>query len=292
MEEPSSAAQIAAFETWLKTDPAHLQAYRELDRVAEVGARRPLLTPSIARSGEIFRGYRPAYAIAATLVLIVGTFWLVREPAPAFAAVINNGQATRTIALGDGSIVTLDTATSIEVAVSPAARHVRITSGRARFAVRSPAGRVLRVTAATSEVTSASGLFDVAVGREGVRVSAITGNARIAVPQSGPSTSPITLSPGQSVHLRADAAPTIDDRQADMTWPQAHVAFEDTPLATVIALANRAGRPRIAVADDGIGRIRMTGVLDIRDTRRLARKLAAALDLMIVERDTDVLLKR
>jgi transmembrane sensor len=291
MEEPSSAAQIADFEAWLKADPVHLQAYQELDRVAEVGARRPLPTPIVVRSGETFRGYRPAYAIAAALVLIVGTFWLVRNPAPAFAAVVNNGQAIRMIALRDGSTVTLDTVTSIEVAVDPAARHVRITSGRARFAVRSLAGKALRVTAATSEVTSTSGLFDVAVGREGVRVSAITGDARVAVVASGPSTSPITLSPGQSVHLRNDAAPMIDDRGSDLTWPQAHVAFEDAPLATVIALANRTGRPRISVAD-GIGHLRVTGVLDIRDTRRLARKLAAALDLMIVERDTDVLLKR
>lgn len=290
MEEPSSQAQVTAFETWLKADPAHVRAYHELEGVAAVGARLSFPVPNIERSAVASSAFRPAFAVAASLVLALGTWWLVREPSAAYAAIYNRGHATRMVALRDGSIVTLDTATTLAVEVAPTAHHVRMSSGRARFAIRLSPDVAFKVTTSAGEVTSANGVFDVAVARDDVRVWVVRGEARVAVPRTNRVPEPLTLRSGQSLRVRGGVATTTPSDRSDTTWPQAHLSFDDTPLATILEAANRTGRPKISVADDAVGHLRVTGVLDLRDTRKLARKLAAALDLRVVENDDTVLL--
>src|SRR3546814_20791339 len=91
--------------------------------------------------------------------------------------------------------------------------------------------------------------------------------------------SPAGVSPGKAGEAgnvrdgRLDRT-TIEPREA--RWPASRLGFEETPLATIIALANRGGGPDITLRDEAIGTLRVTGVLDIRDTPSLARKLAAA----------------
>lgn len=188
------------------------------------------------------RGFRPAYAVAAALVLALGLWWGARGPAAAYAAVINRGQAVRIVALRDGVVVTIDSSTSLEVAVDPAARHVRVASGRARFAVPRRAGAMFEVTAAAGEITAADGLFDMALTSDGVRVSVITGRASIAVSARDKERA-MTLLPGRSARIRDGVAMEARGERPDPTWPQAHVGFDDAPLSAVLALANCSGRP-------------------------------------------------
>ena len=292
MEEPSSSAQVEAFEEWLKADPAHLAAYRESVAVAETGARLPSMSHYLQQPALVVRRYRPAFAIAAMAVLVLGLWGLIRDPAPAYAAVTNRGQATRIVALSDGSIVQLDTATMLEVAVAPTVHHIRMSSGRARFIVRLSSGTPLRVTASAGEVTSADGVFDVVVADDGVRVWVISGSADVAVSTSGEIPPPHSLISGQGLFMQAGTAAGIPIEQPDTTWPEAHVAFDQTPLASVLRTANRSDKPKIFVANDAIGELRVTGVMDVRDTRKLARKLAAALGLDLTEKDGELLLSR
>ena len=291
MEEPSSHAQIEAFEAWLKADPAHLKAYRESEAIAEAGTR--LMSPShlSASSFAMARGYRPAFAIAASVAFAIVLWSLIRVPAPAYAAVFNRGQATRVVALRDGSIVTLDTATALEVAVAPGSHHVKMVSGRARFAVRLSRDGPLKVTAAAGEVTSANGIFDIAVVNDDVRVWVISGEVDVAVRAARAPVVPLVLTSGNGVRVAGGAAETSIERP-DTGWPVAHVAFDQKPLADILAIANRTGEPDIVVSDDAVGRLRVTGVLDLRDARKLVRKLAAALDLKVTERNGSLLLSR
>ena len=289
MEEPASDIQIEAFEAWLKKDPAHLKAYQQSDRIAELGAGLPSQSRELRRPASAARRYRPAFAIAATVVFALGIWTLVRDPAPAYAAVSNAGQATRSVTLGDGSIVTLDTATMLEVAVAPPAHHVKMSSGRARFAVHNAAATPLRVTVLGGEVASANGVFDVAIGDHDVRIWIVSGEAAVAVPAAKRADVSRRLIAGQGVRLQSGEPVAQAIGGWDTNWPDAHVAFEQTPLANLLARANRNRMPKISVAEDQLGELRVTGIMDLRDTRRLARKLAAALDLKLTE-ENDLLL--
>lgn len=62
-------------------------------------------------------------------------------------------------------------------------------------------------------------------------------------------------------------------------------------VADVLAIAERAAGTRVLLADPAIGERRITGRFDVADARRLARKLAAALDLAVVDRGGTVALQ-
>lgn len=292
MEEPQSEAQVATFEAWLRADPAHLRAYNEASEIAEVGERLPRAPLVSAPPAAGTRRFNPAFALAAAAILAVGTSWLVQDPSPAFAAISNHGPATRVVSLRDGSIVTLDTGTSMEVALDPVVHHVRMSSGRARFAVRLPQDRPLEVTTEAGKVTAANCVFDVAVIDRDLRVWLISGDAEVAVSNTGGPIVRMHFRRGQAVRLRDGVASAIPSVPDVTSWPQAHIGFDDTPLAKILTIANRSGLPRISVSDGVIGGLPVTGVLDLRDNRKLARKLAVALDLIVVEKEGTLLLRR
>jgi len=292
MEEPSSQAQVDAFEAWLKADPAHVRAYQQSDRIARGGARSSASARPATASSVTGARYRPAFALAATLVLALCLSWLVQEPSPAYAAVVNRGPSTRIVRLRDQSIVTLDTATTIEVANALNAHSVRLSAGRARFVVRLPAGRAIKVAALAGEISASAGTFDVLVANGHAEFYVISGKATVLVAAANAPLQSRPLRSGQGVRVYDEALTALSLDAANAAWPLGHVAFDDTPLSRIVAVANRAGQPPISVIGDAAGRLRVTGVLDLRDTRTLARKLAAALDLRIVETDKSLRLTR
>ena len=292
MEEPSSTGQVEAFEAWLKADPAHVAAYRESSAIAEAGTRLFSRSHYLQQSASVVRRYRPAFAMAAMAALVAGLWGLIRDPAPAYAAITNRGQAIRVVALRDGSIVTLDTGTTLDVAIDPGTHHVKMSSGRARFVVHLPPGQLLRLTASTGEVFAGNGTFDVAVAKESVWIWVIDGKAELSSSAVSGSSTPLSLIAGKGAQMTIGGAGATPIKLPDTTWPSAHVAYDQAPLASILVVANRDGLPKITVADDTIGAMRVTGVLDLRDTRTLARKLAVALDLRLVERDGTLQLGR
>src|SRR3546814_15110866 len=69
----------------------------------------------------------------------------------------------RTVALEDGSRVTLDTDTILHIAYSPTERGLKLERGRARFDVSYDASRPFVVFAGGGSITAHGTVFDVAV---------------------------------------------------------------------------------------------------------------------------------
>src|SRR3546814_14166765 len=76
----------------------------------------------------------------------------------------------RTVALEDGSRVTLDTDTILHIAYSPTERGLKLERGRARFDVSYDASRPFVVFAGGGSITAHGTVFDVAVRSEERRV--------------------------------------------------------------------------------------------------------------------------
>lgn len=290
MEAPRSAAQVGEFEAWLRSDPAHLRAYRELDLIADVGSRIPPARSAVPGPMARRRGLASALALAVALVGIgAGSWWLIQERSPAFTAVANHSSAVRIIALGDGSRIVLDTGAAIEVADSPVADTVRMMAGRARFAVDRSGHRPLRVAAGGGTIAATTAVFDIVVQGGEASVSIWKGQVSVAGAANDPTGRPF----GAGSALRVAGGRRVvalTAREAD--WPDARVSFDQAALAGVLARANRAGKPKLVTSDKGVAGLRITGVLDLRDNRALARKLAAALDLTVEVRDDMLLLRR
>src|SRR3546814_12598749 len=110
MMEPTSKAEVVAFEHWLQADPAHARAYDEVQSISSLGTRLPsrLLARSSARTPSRLR---PTFGLALVVVcLLLAGLWLTNPGAqPAYAAVSNPGPSARkTVVSGKSVSVRVD----------------------------------------------------------------------------------------------------------------------------------------------------------------------------------------
>lgn len=279
----------AEFEAWLAADPEHAREYRILDAYSALSPELPGPVRHVGREVHL----RPAYAFALVIVVLVGGTLLItnREAGTAYAAVTNRGPAIRGVRLSDGSTVLLDIDTSLSVAFKAKSREVEVQSGRARFTVAPDPTRPFIVSSDAVRVTSRGGEFDVDARGSGNSVAARRGTVIVGTSddQAGGTTD---VSAGKAVRVDHAKLTPISIAHEERLWPAGRLWFDQTPLSTIAAMANRLGGPRIRVADAEIGAMKATCMLDLRDTRALAQKLAATFDLRVEETANGILLTR
>jgi transmembrane sensor len=95
------------------------------------------------------------------------------------------------------------------------------------------------------------------------------------------------LQPGErlAIDQRTPQGSPVPLRADETRWPTGMLSFEDTPLAEVVAAANRYSIAPIALADPALGELRFTGTLSARDMPGTADTLAATFHLEPVRGD-------
>lgn len=321
VERRPSASLRRDLDRWLAADPRHAAAHRRMSQHFE-GAR--MLRTSRRYAARPQRARRPARATMAVAGLAIAAFALVlflpdhRLPSlnsadqrggPVIAA-IGNGDAARvrrfaapadeirSIGLADGSVVTLDDASVVEVAFAPDIRRVTLLRGRARFTVAHD-GRPFTVFADGGSVTARGTVFDVSLSPSGqVGVALLRGIVDVAPTARAPS---ITAAPpvrrllaGEAIgYANGGLVPGADFvRLANTRWADGAVEFDNVSLAFLLDRANQhAGKP-ITVADPSLATLRVSGRFKIGNPDRLADNLAKLFDLRADVRSNAIVLRR
>lgn len=279
--EPNDA-DAANFEQWYAADPRHAEAYDALlDSWEETARIARMPSAQRGRPGGAAWPMRAAAAAAAAVLLLVLTGSVIlahlsrREPAPSSRVASRVGEI-RAVALEDGSQVTLDTDSAVEVRFDDGRRGLRLTKGRARFTVAQEAARPFVVGAGASEVVAHGTVFDVELRASQVCVALYQG--RVEVRRSaGAAAASTVLAPGQQLVVDGrgvDPVPTAADPRA-ARWPSGMLSFENAPLADVVASANRYSRTQIVIRDPVLGGRRFTGTLRVGEPAQLAAMLGA-----------------
>jgi len=233
--------------------------------------------------------WRPALALATIVLMAVAALGLWQSmSAPAFATLANPGSAVRGYRLADGTSVFLDAGAEVGVSLRGDRREIEVRKGRARIKGGLDP-RPFEVLANRRRIVPGPTQLDVAVDDDRVTISALDGGLMLERSGSASSVDKLALGRGEAVTVDATGQSAV---VPDTGWPLARVHFEGAPLGRILAAANRHGDPQIATATLAISSLPVTGVLDLRDTRRLARKLAAALALRIDDGGDRLILSR
>ncbi|WP_449472980.1 FecR family protein [Sphingobium chungangianum] len=300
MQRPDADRFRREFEAWLAADPRHRGAYNKA--AARFHDARLLVHSSrwgSRRSAQPRHGVAvlalTGLLLAAALLLI----WRLWSPAggsldasksastQAIRLTLNNPRgAVARRPLPDGSVVTLDTATGLQVAFTAKRREFWLQSGRVRFTVAHDR-RPFVVHAAGSSVTATGTMFDVTVAQGGqVMVTLLEGKVLVRT-SAGPER-PGLLKAGYSLTLDPNVplpSPALADRQAAQ-WPTGMMSFEAARLYDVVAMANRYAPHPIRLAEPSLGEAQVSGRFRIDNASRLATNLARYLDLD-VQRQSD-----
>ena len=219
-----TAADRAAFRTWVAQDPRHRQAFDEvheiwsdLDALSGVAMAEPQGLPE-SLAAEIERCAQRAaisesplippprrdhswlrwLAAAVILSAVVGIWFAVNGPPvlqPAEAATLEYQTAVgerREVMLADGSVVWLNTDTRLLVALARSQRSVHLVYGEAYFTVAEDPLRPFVVTAGEGSITAVGTAFNVYHRQRQTRVTVLEGTVEVSRPPADASGSAST----------------------------------------------------------------------------------------------------
>lgn len=276
------------FEKWC-ADPRHAAAFERVSRTYEQAAllrHSPAAglteqTPAIPQSR---RQPRPALAAAAAAVVLVpigvllvrgGGFPLGSTDAVMLMTSVGE---IKQFDLADGSKVTLDTATKVDVEIGRSRRSAHLRYGRARFQVAQAAVPFV-IETASSTASTRSGVIDVEqIGKKG-RIQVLAGNAEVSGADQVHA-SHVAIGAGEGLALSPGRAEQKNVLEPAPDWTRGMLQFEATPLVDAVALANRYSKQHILI-DGNLGGLRVSGAFRAGDTDGLAKALAAAFRLSL-----------
>lgn len=305
MQGPDAGRWRLEFERWRARDPLNRAAYAEAEQLWQLSAGLAATETGcahLARAGRrpffvwpafVAPGRRAAFAgVAALLLAGAGALYFSHSyNTPQVAAVLPDGPAgsrigeIRTVRLSDGSRITLDTDSAIVPAFTRQVRHVTLLRGRARFEVAHQSGRPFTVEAGGRTVVARGTIFDVVLGRDGVKVILLRGAVDVRDTRSRhPAARPLArLAPGQAFAEPATAGGALVTPAAAGAdkWVGGMLRFDGAPLAEVLDETNRYTEHKIRVGDPSLARLRVSGAFHPTPPDALATILAATFNLHV-----------
>lgn len=303
-------AEEQAFEQWLAAGPANREAWARAQRAWQcfddeegdelLGAIRDrALSAGPERTG--FSGRRAAAAAAAVLVLAgAAAVWLRPAPAPPRPVVAQGGPAPlerfgsadyatakgaqRTVRMPDGSRLTLDTDSAVDLAFQPGRRSIVLLRGRASFTVARDPARPFAVRAGGREVIALGTRFDVRLDPGKVQVTLIEGRVAVRSIESG--LPPVTLKPGEKL-VDTGGRTTVSSVPVEEAsdWRRGLLTFHDDTLTTAAGELNRYYERRLIVRDPQVARLRVSGSFRAGDPVRFARSVSQIHPVRAVRRE-------
>jgi transmembrane sensor len=187
----------------------------------------------------------------------------------------------RSVLLADGSRVTLNTASSIEVNLRKGRRMVRLVRGEALFEVAHETSRPFEVRAGYAVLSDVGTQFNVDMRSTGTTVTVVEG--RVAVDKTnsnagvgtqmrhgGPRTASEALILGANDRIVITpsglGAPQHGvNVAASVAWTQRQLMFEHRPLSEVAEEFNRYNKDRIDIDSAELKHQEVTGVFEAKD---------------------------
>lgn len=284
--EPLSETEEARFQAWLARNPAHrrefdaissmwdeLSALADSPEVLEELRRAEAAIPAPTARG-ISRRAVIGWALAASVVATAGVVsWQWLSVPELYSTGVGE---QKTVSLGDGSVITLNTSSSISVRFTRSHRRVELLSGQANFAVAKDAARPFIVSAGGGETLAVGTEFDVYQRAEDTLVTLIEGRVTVTSPPLN-GTSPIALDAGEQVSYSARRAPrhTTADLRRVSAWRARKLDFADTPLLEAISEANRYSNLKIELRGAELADARISGVFEAGRNDSLAEGVSA-----------------
>lgn len=321
------AAAEEALETWLSESTAHRIAFVRLEAAWERAERLKALGAGVppgrvpARPSFGFMRAKPAIPLSKEPPIVSGVAhdkdgwpagrnWAVGFSSVAAVLVLVvwyhsearwhiYGTPVGTIApvvLADGSRITLDSNTRIEVALDTDRRLVRLDQGEALFDVAKDPMRPMIVEVADKRVTAVGTEFSVRRDSDEIRVLVKEGRIRIDDGRGPAGANTAELDAGGEASTNGSDIATervgLTEIERALSWREGYLEFHETPLPQVVAEFNRYRVQRIEIDDPRLNAIRIGGRFRCTDVTAFLALLEKGFPVAVTRDGTRVGLHR
>ncbi|MDD0973963.1 FecR domain-containing protein [Pseudomonas fontis] len=273
----------SAWQGWLASSPQHAWAW---DRVEQLHGRLGSVPGGLAF--DAFKRAEshglPRRSLLKGLMIASGVGlggWASYRSQPAQALLADVHSATgelRSLTLEDGSRLTLDTASAVDLRFDEQQRLIRLRQGRILLtSAKDPQQRPLRVETAEGWVQALGTRFSVSQQTQRSEVEVFE-HAVLITPQHGPAHK---VEAGESALFsreHVEKPHTLAAAQA--SWAQGQLIVDNWRLETLIDELGRY-RPGLLSCDESLRHLRVSGNFSLTDTDAALSALSHSLDLRI-----------
>lgn len=301
-----SVAERFAYLQWLKASPAHIgetlqicQLYSilypmkkqlfftnedDVSNVIELPRDDDDATPPArTRSSWHIRALVGAMAIGLLLIAasIAKRAWL-------HPTIETQASEWRSLALNDGSLVSVGPRTQLRNQFGERQRLLRLASGEALFEVAKDASRPFIVDAELAVVRATGTRFG--VSRRDLEVVVTVEEGTVLVSRDRPRSSPVAIAGGEQAIVAQSWPPVVRHVNATraLAWSNRRLVFEGDTVAAAAAEFNRRNRVQIVV-DPALGAQRVLGQFYADDPVSFAESIAAAKKGVVVHQSRDLI---
>ncbi|WP_420145738.1 FecR family protein [Sphingobium sp.] len=305
------------FEDWLDAAPENRAAWQKSSAIWALfdEADDPHLRAmhAAALSARPARRLRPVARIAAAvagLCAIAATVLAIGMKNDVRSAAVATTDQTQTFdhkryatqrgerlnaTLPDGSTLTLDTDTVVDVAFSRTTRSVRLVKGQALFEVAKRPDWPFVVGAGDHAVKALGTVFDISYQPSGLKIMLVEGRVAIDTGKSarGRRPEPVLLDAGQSLTSAAHMRPVVARFDVDnaLLWQKGLIAFEDVALGDAIGQINRYSQKQLSVRDPGVAALHISGIFRTGSAEQFVNNIAEILPVQPVDTQMGIEIK-
>ena len=323
------------FIAWLRRSPEHIQAYLEvagawaelpasdphhrIDLASMIARARaeadivplPSSATSRASTQTVASGRRRArpsqrrVLVAASVILAsvaLGILWMGTRGETYTTGI---GEQ-HTIRLADGSIVELNSRSSVRVRIGEHQRLAELHEGQALFHVARDPARPFIVDTGDTQVRAVGTEFDVYKKASGTVVTVVEGRVAVAgrVEEHGAADTlesfrarakpSILLSAGEQLTVARNTAATPKpvDAEAATAWVQKRLIFEETALSEVADEFNRYNTRPLIIDDAALRQVRISGIYSSTDPTSLINFLRVQPTIHVIETPQDIQIRK
>ncbi|WP_219211472.1 FecR family protein [Variovorax boronicumulans] len=267
-----------ALDAWIAESIAHRVAWLRLASAWQRGDRLSALhAPAApAASHADSRAWLPRFSLqriaAGVLIAVASASWLAWQYGPSlhgdrhYATAVG---ARQSVALRDGSMLTLNTATQLRASVNESERKVWLDDGEAYFDIAHDKDHPFVVIAGNRRITVLGTRFLVRRQGDQVKLTVEEGRVQVASTQDPKGGEPTVLTRNQSAVASANSllvmsksAKQIND---ELSWRQGRIVFDQTTLGEAATQFNRYNTRKLVIADPAIQGIRIGGSFDVHN---------------------------
>jgi transmembrane sensor len=294
-----TAAEDAALSAWLAADARRAGAYMRMTAVlvsieTDVGAGEARALSRPPPQGPTRRQWLAGGGAIAASLAAAGLYLGLH----ASARFDTRKGEKRVVTLDDGSVVTLNTATRLEVRFSKGQRLIRLADGEALFDVAKDPARPFIVRAGDTDVRAIGTSFTVArIAGQPVSVLVREGVVELVQPKQT-AHAPMRVSANTRATVAQTAAPVviarIDPEQLDreLAWRQGRLVFAGESLSAAASQFSRYSDTRILIVDPELAGRGVAGVYDAGDPVGFAQAAALSLGAQAEIRENEVRISR
>lgn len=192
----------------------------------------------------------------------------------------------RRVPLTDGSLVAINTKTSLDVAMKPKSRRIVLQEGEAWFQVAKDPARPFTVAAGPVRVRAVGTAFSVRRGDEvGAGVDVMVTEGVVETWVEGDPGSRRRLAAGERVILASKASPTVAESPAEiersLAWRNGEIALDGESLEQAAKLFNRYNSRQIVIEDKALAQERFVGLFQTNEPESFAAAVAATLGAVV-----------